>query len=97
MRAWDYESHQYRDMAVEGGGRLSVAAAPSYIGLSTEDKPYPAYLPTGRTFYESDTGRVFAWDGANWRLQEDRAVVEQLGLLLLELRQIRLIVEAVTS
>ena len=97
MRAWDYKTHQYRDMSAEEGGRLSVAAAPSYIGLSTETKPYSVDLPEGRTFWESDTGRMYAWDGAGWRLQEDRAVVEVLGLLLVELQRIRLIVEAVTS
>lgn len=97
-QGWDYTNHQYRDLAVDESARLHVAAGPSYVGLSADEKPYASDLPVGVTFAESDTGRVFVWDGAAWRLRtESDAVVQVLGLLLLELQRIRLIVETVTS
>lgn len=102
MQGWDYTNHVYRDVAVDGAARQLVTPLPSYVGLSTDAKPFSTSslaLVVGMSFWETDTGRTYVWDGAAWRLlgSEWGAVAGLLGLLLLELQRIRLIVETITS
>ena len=79
-----------------------------WIGLSTDEKPNlgmqvdgstitGADLPAGSSFLETDTGRIYRWDGAfSWQLALP-APDEQLYVLeaiLLELSQLRQLYEA---
>ena len=76
-----------------------------FIGLSTDDKPRPGVMvdgvimdamPAGSSFLESDTGRIYRWDGASWThpLNEgDDVFVEILN----ELRMIRVLAEFATQ
>ena len=46
-----------------------------YIGLSTDDKPFPLddvdlSLMVGARFYETDTCDVYVWDGEQWQLEK---------------------------
>lgn len=62
-----------------------------YIGLSTDEKPYPgqadptdadghemtaADLPPGSTFLEADTEEIWRWDGREWGAADNRTVRE---------------------
>ena len=69
-----------------------------YIGLASDLKPTPYgdmlpegdTLPAGSSFLESDTGRIFRWDGAVWAAApaaDDTAAY--LAAILMELRQLR--------
>ena len=71
-----------------------------YVGLSTDTKPYPSLaetLPAGSSFLESDTGKIYRWDGS-WKFG---AVADEsaytLALILTELSTIRMLVELATS
>lgn len=80
-----------------------VTTTKRYIGLSSDTKPYvgvqhpwvtetpdfvqPRDIPAGSTFLESDTGRLFRYDGANWKYAwTDDGIRELLSAILNELR-----------
>ena len=75
-----------------------------YIGLSTDIKPGLGYqtngstvlaadLPAGSSFLETDTGRIYRWDGASaWTLpvpgsDEQLYVLQAMLIEIVELRQ----------
>mgnify|MGYP001578129600 CR=1 FL=1 len=78
-----------------------------YIGLSTDAKPVLGYqsdgstitaldMPAGSSFLETDTGRIYRWDGSSaWTLPvvsgSDELYV--LQALLIEVTQLRQVVE----
>ena len=67
-----------------------------WIGLSTDVKPVsPADEVTpGSSFLESDTGKIYRWDGEAWRCPESSDLqAEVLQLILAELTQIRELVQ----
>jgi len=41
-----------------------VTTIQRWIGLSTDDKPTPDLV--GSTFYETNTGQAWVWNGSNW-------------------------------
>ena len=59
-----------------------------YIGLSTDEKPYPglflangeevkeADIPAGSSFLEGDTDEVWRWSGREWIAGDNREVRE---------------------
>lgn len=47
--------------------RLVVEPIKDFIGLSTDVKPTQG-VPTGSTFYETDTKAYYLWDGSSWGL-----------------------------
>jgi len=56
-------------MAVKEIGEFgSVFPYQRFIGLSTDTKP-TAGIPVGSTFFETDTGSAYAYDGTNWVLR----------------------------
>ena len=42
-----------------------LAEIARFVGLSTDTKPTGE--PAGSTFYETDTGARYVWDGAAWQ------------------------------
>lgn len=87
-----------------------------YIGLSTDTKPrvgvaFDGYvvlandLPAGSSFLESDTGRIYRWDGSDWAYasadgsEEARheEMISMMSAVCLELRLLRERVELVTA
>ena len=73
-----------------------------YIGPSTDPKPFvgqveenghtitAADLPAGSTVLETDTGDIYRWDGADWRIPSpDEALLLVQQESLLELKAIR--------
>lgn len=47
---------------------VSVEQTRAFVGLSTDTKPAAlAAAGGGATFYETDTGATYVWDGAAWR------------------------------
>lgn len=73
-----------------------------FVGLARDAKPRPgvegadgttptaADVPAGSRFVESDTGRVFAWNGFDWHpAQPADATAELLGELVAETRAVR--------
>lgn len=70
-----------------------------YIGSSTDRKPDVAYddglvLPPGSSFFESDTGRIYRWDGDAWRYGSTDDVLQPLlEAIYVELTRIRAVVE----
>ena len=67
-----------------------------FIGLSTDDKPTGA--PPGSSFLENDTGRVFRYDGHEWRnYQPADEAIEVQKWILAELAQLRMVVELAVS
>lgn len=76
-----------------------------YIGASTDTKPVlladPAgdkAMPVGSSFLENDTGKIFRWDGVEWKHYE--AIDEQvqtLQLILAELTELRELVTLATN
>ena len=80
-----------------------------WVGLSSDVKPAlglqadgstitSADLPAGSSFMESDTGRIYRWDGASWTVS--LPVDEQLYVLeaiLSELKEFRQMVELAVS
>lgn len=44
-----------------------VTTVYNYIGESTDTKPTSPTPPAGSTFHEIDTGKVYLWDGDEWR------------------------------
>ena len=46
---------------------LLIASVAHWLGLSTDTKP--ASARAGSSFYETDTGAVYLWDGAAWVLK----------------------------
>lgn len=42
-----------------------VATPHAYTGLSSDTKP-TTDVPAGSTFFETDTGHDFVFDGTNW-------------------------------
>ena len=76
-------------------------STPRYIGSSSDTKPVTLEgdkaMPPGSSFLENDTGKIFRWDGFSWKHYE--AVDEHLQalqLILIELTQLRELVELVT-
>ena len=55
-----------------------VTVIQRWIGLSTDTKPTPTHI--GSTFYETNTGQNWIWDGTSWveDLAMFRAVVDAL-------------------
>lgn len=58
-----------------------------YIGLSTDERPYPGQvldgreltnddIPVGSSFLAADTGDVWRWDGRGWIAGDNRTVRE---------------------
>lgn len=70
-----------------------------YIGLSTDEKPTTSVAaPVGSTFFESDTGRMYRWNGSDWDFpkgvsQTDSLLVE----LIFEVRAMRESIEVLVS
>ena len=78
-----------------------------FIGLSSDDKPQlglqvdgrvftAADLPAGSSFLETDTGKIYRWNGVDtWALPAPEADETLLVLqaLLLEVTQLRQMVE----
>lgn len=48
-----------------------------YVGLSTDTKPTEGVAP-GSTFFETDTKRLFMFDGRKWLEKEFESNVESL-------------------
>ena len=70
------------------------SAIKRYIGTSDDIKPRPEStgetLPAGSSFLESDTGRIWRWDGFDWTNfagADEQAAL--LGAIYLELTQLR--------
>lgn len=79
-----------------------------FIGLSTDVKPYVGAqadgtlggttltgsdLPPGSTLLESDTGRIYRWDGSAWTfpfVQNSVALLEAIDGLRVEIAALRL-------
>ena len=73
-----------------------------YIGLSTDEKPVlglqedgstieASALPAGSSFLESDSGRIYRWNGEAWTLPvaETDEQLYVLQALLMEITQFR--------
>jgi hypothetical protein len=45
-----------------------IASIKRYLGLSGDSKP-TADTPVGSTFYETDTGSTYIFDGSSWILR----------------------------
>ena len=72
-----------------------------WIGLSTDDKPALGHysdgvivtdgdLPAGSSFLETDTGRIYRWDGREWGVHiPENQNEELLTSILLELASIK--------
>ncbi len=43
-----------------------VTTIQRWVGLSTDTKPTPTAQQAGSTFYETNTGEAFIWNGAEW-------------------------------
>jgi len=41
-----------------------------YQGLSSDSKPTTSAVRTGMEFYETDTGRIYRYDGSSWTIQQ---------------------------
>ena len=73
-----------------------------YLGLSTDAKPVGDFangetIPVGSSFMETDTGKIYRWDGGAWKYaspEDDQA--QLLAAILSELRNIRTTVELAT-
>ena len=83
-----------------------------WVGLSTDPKPYVGLqidgstittahdIPSGSSFLESDTGRIWRWSGTEWTLPQAAADEHLLVLqgILVEIRELRQVVEiAITA
>jgi len=55
-----------------------------YKGLSTDVKPTPSSADiVGSLFYETNKGRIYFWDGANWRLDlSGKGTLQDTDLLI---------------
>lgn len=77
-----------------------------YIGASTDTKPVlladtagDKPIPAGSSFLENDTGKIFRWDGVEWKHYE-APIDEQLQtlqMILVELTELRQLVALATS
>ena len=73
-----------------------------YLGSSTDAKPKPGdtgeELLPGSSFLETDTGKIYRWDGFVWQCPEaDQQVLSVLQMILVELTQLRELAELATS
>lgn len=75
-----------------------------YVGQSGDRKPRPeemapdTTLAAGSSFLESDTGRIFRWDGESWKHADPVDESAQvLQLILVELVLLRQRVELAVS
>lgn len=78
-----------------------------FIGTSADGKPTPsadALVPAGSSFLETDTGRIFRFDGVAWAFagMDTAAPADTPGLAVLqailgELRRLREYLELTTS
>lgn len=59
-----------------------VTSSKRWIGLSTDTKPTPASDEVGSTFFETNTGQGFIWNGSNWI--EDITLIYALAQALKE-------------
>ncbi len=83
-------------MAVKLEGTIS-----RFIGLSNDikpitesDEPPARHIAPGSTFLESDTGRIYRWDGRNWMYPDEvDASVSLLGAIYQELYRLRILYE----
>ena len=70
-----------------------------YLGLSTDDKPVGDFangeiIPAGSSFMETDTGRIYRYNGEGWRFAEPADETAMLlTIIYLELQAIRAAVE----
>ena len=70
-----------------------------YIGLSTDTKPVGDFangeiVPVGSSFLETDTGRIYRWNGAHWNFAEPTdETTALLTVIYLELRAVRATIE----
>lgn len=75
-----------------------------YVGLSSDGKPLPGAAEAGpvagSTFLESDTGKLWRFDGTAWfhaDIDGGVATVELLNAIYLELRRLRVVTELSTG
>ena len=74
-----------------------------YLGLSTDDKPIyedaqkERRIPAGSSFLETDTGRIYRFDGSEWKYAVEKGTEELLSAILFEIRSLRERVEFVTG
>lgn len=71
-----------------------------YIGLSTDTKPVSPSdeVTPGSSFLESDTGKIYRWNGQEWLCPPaDTEALEISRAMLLELGQIRELLQLTTS
>lgn len=70
-----------------------------YIGLATDTKPVGDFangeiVPVGSSFLETDTGKIYRWNGLHWNFaapSDENAAL--LTVIYLELQAIRAAVE----
>ena len=76
---------------------VSLLQSPqAYAGLSTDAKPRSGVY-AGATFEETDTGRLFRWDGVSWSASASPAGDATLADVVAEVRALRLAVQAAFS
>jgi len=74
-----------------------------YLGLSTDAKPVGDFangeiIPVGSSFMETDTGRIYRWNGEGWKFAEPSDETAMLlTVLFLEVQELRRIVQAATG
>lgn len=70
----------------------TLGAIRRYQGLSSDTKPVLATstraVPDGSTFYETDTGRTFAFGDGTWQLQDEPLSNSTIERLLAQQNQI---------
>lgn len=62
---------------------IQLGAIRRYSGLSSDTKP-TSRVPDGATFYETDSGRTFTFDGLAWWPLPDAVTNAEMELLLQE-------------
>jgi len=74
-----------------------------YLGLSTDSKPVGDFasgqiIPVGSSFMETDTGRIYRWNGGGWKYAEPSdETAALLTVIYLELQELRQLVQAVSG
>ena len=84
---------------------VKLYSAPrKYIGLKADTKPVTTdseTIPTGSTFEESDTGRLFRWNGYAWNLDvtesDDARILDALHSVLQEMQEIKMVLLAAAN
>lgn len=66
-----------------------------FTGTSQDTKPQD--IPAGSSFLETDTGRIYRFNGDMWTYAAEDTTNELLSLILFELQMIRETVALVTA